>query len=224
EDHLLHVGLVGVYEARRPSDHLTEERVEDQARIQHQGEFQAAAGAAPAGLQQHAEHQGVAGQKHQRAEHDPQHAQAGTSEFPAEIAPDQLADKIAVAGERPEGRQGTTKCVLHVGSLQPAASACSRSRRRSPTSSMPTLRRTSESLMPRRARRSTGTEAWVITAGWLSRLSTPPSDSARVNSFVRAQKRLAASKPPLSTTETMPPEPDICRVASACCGCDSSPG
>lgn len=32
-----------------------------------------------------------------------------------------------------------------------------------------------------------------------------PSDSARVNSSVRSQKRLAASKPPLSTIETMPP-------------------
>ncbi len=58
-----------------------------------------------------------------------------------------------------------------------------------PNSSTPTLSRTSASLMPSCSRRATGIEACVITAGWLTRLSTPPSDSARVNSSVFSQKR-----------------------------------
>ena len=39
--------------------------------------------------------------------------------------------------------------------------------------------------------RVTGIDACVITAGWLTRLSTPPSDSARVNSRRRSQNRCA---------------------------------
>src|SRR5438105_1216199 len=61
------------------------------------------------------------------------------------------------------------------------ANACSRSAIRSPTSSTPHERRSRSSRRPSAARRSAGTEACVIDAGWLIRLSTPPSDSASEN-------------------------------------------
>ena len=37
-------------------------------------------------------------------------------------------------------------------------------------------------------------------------------------------ERRAASKPPRRRTVTMPPKPSIWRAASACCGCEDSPG
>ena len=46
--------------------------------------------------------------------------------------------------------------------------------------------------MPSSARRGAGIEAWVITAGWLTRLSTPPSDSARVSVGVESLEDLKA--------------------------------
>src|SRR5690606_7999386 len=67
-------------------------------------------------------------------------------------------------------------------------SANDRSVLRSSMDSIPTLNRTRSSVIPSSARRSGGTLAWVITAGWFTRLSTPPSDSASVNSSVRSQK------------------------------------
>ena len=54
-----------------------------------------------------------------------------------------------------------------------------------PTASTPTLSRTRLSLIPSSARRCSGTLAWVMIAGWLIRLSTPPSDSARPNKWQR---------------------------------------
>src|SRR5690606_10269881 len=150
-------------------------------------------------------------------------------------------DDVQPARQGPERREaeGLARCAPeragHAVTARPGAdrafqhafahdSAASRSARRSASDSIPTLSRTRSSPMPRRARFSAGTLAWVMTAGWLTRLSTPPSDSARVNSCVRSQNRFAASKPPLTRIETMPPKPSIWRFASAWCGCDSRPG
>src|SRR5712691_25115 len=58
------------------------------------------------------------------------------------------------------------------------ANAWPRSAMRSPMSSTPHESRSRSSLNPSAARRSGGTDAWVMDAGWLIRLSTPPSDSA----------------------------------------------
>ena len=63
-----------------------------------------------------------------------------------------------------------------------------------------------------------------MIAGWLTRLSTPPSDSAQANSSVRSMKRRAAGRPPFNQMLTMPPKPCICFFASSCCGCEASPG
>src|SRR5699024_11115122 len=101
------------------------------------------------------------------------------------------------------------------------SSACSTSPIRSPTSSMPTDIRTrfagTSSCEP-------AVEAWVIAPGCSISDSTPPSDSARVNKVVRAQKSSAACSPPASSTEIMPPNRRICLAAAAWVGCDSRPG
>src|SRR5207245_10898975 len=60
-----------------------------------------------------------------------------------------------------------------------AASACSRSAIKSSTSSIPTDNRTRLSVSPIARRISGRTLAWVLHAGCPTRLSTPPSDSAR---------------------------------------------
>ena len=62
-----------------------------------------------------------------------------------------------------------------------------------PTSSTPHDSRTSPSVMPSAARRSGGTEACVIDAGWLIRLSTPPSDSASEKTRTRSSTCRARS-------------------------------
>ena len=41
---------------------------------------------------------------------------------------------------------------------------------------------------------------------------------------VRAQKSRAACGPPRNRTETIPPNPLICRAATSWFGCDGSPG
>ena len=100
--------------------------------------------------------------------------------------------------------------------------ACSRSASRSPTSSTPQESRTRPSLSPRAARRSGGTDACVIPAGWLISDSTPPSDSASANTRTRPRTCAARSFVP-SSTLIIPPKPDICRLANSCCGCEGSP-
>ena len=55
------------------------------------------------------------------------------------------------------------------------------------------------------------------------RLSTPPSDSASWKIFVRATSSTASCS--VSTVnDTIPPKSRICARATACPGCDSSPG
>ena len=120
----------------------------------------------------------------------------------------------AVGAARPGGgRPGT-------GVLRQAR-ACSRSASRSSTSSMPTESRT----------RSPGTSsgepaalAWVIRCGCSISDSTPPSDSARVNSWVRSHTFRATSSPPRSRNDSIPPNPDICFAAISWCRCWGSPG
>src|SRR4051794_16436405 len=103
----------------------------------------------------------------------------------------------------------------------PQLSARSRSASRSSTSSMPTDRRT----------RSAGTSsgepaalAWVIRPGCSMSDSTPPSDSARVNSRARSQTFNACSSPPASRKDSIPPKPDIWRAAISWPGWSGSPG
>ena len=69
---------------------------------------------------------------------------------------------------------------------------CSRSAIRSPTSSTPHDSRISPWLMPSALRRASSTDAWVMLAGWLMRLSTPPSDSASENTRTRSENAVAA--------------------------------
>ena len=78
-------------------------------------------------------------------------------------------------------------------------------------SSMPTDSRT----------RSSGTsncepavDACVIAPGCSISDSTPPSDSARMNTLVLAHNACAALRPPRMRTDTMPPKPRICRAAT----------
>ena len=72
------------------------------------------------------------------------------------------------------------------------------------------------------ARRSGGTDACVIPAGWLMSDSTPPSDSASAKTRTRPSTWAARSFVP-SSTLIIPPKPDICRLANSCCGCDGEP-
>ena len=92
---------------------------------------------------------------------------------------------------------------------------------------MPTDRRTKPTSKPSAFRRSGGIDACVMIAGCSASDSTPPSDSAQVNTRNADRNfRARASAPlPLRNAKlTMPPKPDIWRRASACCGCDRSPG
>src|SRR2546423_152257 len=101
--------------------------------------------------------------------------------------------------------------------------ACSRSAIRSPTSPPPHDGGGRPSRSPSPARRSGGTEACVIDAGWLIRLSTPPSDSASEKTRTFPRVFAAFSLLPMRM-EIIPPNPFICLLASSCCGCDASPG
>ena len=67
-------------------------------------------------------------------------------------------------------------------------------------------------------------DAWVIRAGSSISDSTPPSDSPRVNSRVRAHTASAAASPPRTVNDTMPPKPRICLAASSWPGWPGSPG
>ena len=68
------------------------------------------------------------------------------------------------------------------------------------------------------------TDAWVISLGYPMSDSTPPSDSARANSSVDSANRFAASAPPDSATESIPPKPRIWRAATSCPGWSGRPG
>src|SRR5579883_2031069 len=124
-------------------------------------------------------------------------------------------------GPRPRKVTAGTPEAARVG--YSPSQACSRSSRRSSTSSTPQERRITPSVIPSVARRSSGIDAWVIDAGWLMRLSTPPRDSARAKTRTRPSTCAARARVPRSTV-TIPPNPDIWRTARACCGWEGSPG
>ena len=67
-------------------------------------------------------------------------------------------------------------------------------------------------------------EACVIRAGCSTRDSTPPSDSPSVNSRVRPQAATAASPPPRTRNDTIPPKSRICLAAISWPGCPGRPG
>src|SRR5439155_1365310 len=93
---------------------------------------------------------------------------------------------------------------------QERSRACTKSSTRSWPFSIPTDRRMKPSSMPSLRRVSGGTEACVMIAGCSIRLSTPPSDSATVNSRSALRKVRAAGSPPLITQVSIPPKPVIC--------------
>src|SRR4029453_8066204 len=99
-------------------------------------------------------------------------------------------------------------------------SADSRSAIRSSADSIPT-----ESRMRLRgaANGESAVDACVICAGCSIRLSTPPSDSARVQTLVRATISTASSSEP-ARNEIIPPKSDIWRLAISCPGWVGSPG
>ena len=68
------------------------------------------------------------------------------------------------------------------------------------------------------------TEACVIRPGCSISDSTPPSDSASVNSRVRPQMATASCSPPRARNDTMPPKPRICLAAASWPGWDGRPG
>ena len=74
-------------------------------------------------------------------------------------------------------------------------------------------------------------EAWLLLRGMRTlearcsiRLSTPPSEVARFHNCTRAAASIAARSPPFTRIDSMPPKPDIWRAATACPGCEGSPG
>ena len=88
---------------------------------------------------------------------------------------------------RPGARRQRRHPARPVGPTTTTRPAPARDRRRDPrTSSMPTDSRTMLSVRPICARRSIGTLACVIDAGWQTRLSTPPRLSASANTLNRS--------------------------------------
>ena len=58
-----------------------------------------------------------------------------------------------------------------------------------------------------------------------TKLSTEPSDVARLNTFTRAVNAFAASSPPAKRSDIIPPNPPrICAAATAWFGCVGRPG
>ena len=102
-----------------------------------------------------------------------------------------------------------------------ASRAWWRSATRSSVVSMPTERRTSVGST---ASGESTADAWVMRAGCSMSDSTPPSDSASVNSRVRATSSSAVSSPPNARKLTMPPKSRIWRRAMAWPGWSASPG
>ena len=88
-------------------------------------------------------------------------------------------------------------------------SACSRSATRSSADSIPTERRT---RFVGGANGASAVDACVISAGTSIIDSTPPSDSASFQIFVRATSATASSSD-AARNETMPPKSRICRAA-----------
>ena len=89
--------------------------------------------------------------------------------------------------------------------------ACSISASKSAISSTPTLSLTKSSVIPTSSRLSSGMDAWVINAGWLANDSTPPRDSANVNTFSFSKKEMeSAFYPVLKVKDTNTPKPLIC--------------
>ncbi len=80
------------------------------------------------------------------------------------------------------------------------------------------------SVMPAPARFSLVMPAWVIEAGCWMRLSMPPRETARVESFTLFITVLPPSTPPSTSKHIMAPKPVICFLASSYCGCDLRPG
>ena len=99
----------------------------------------------------------------------------------------------------------------------PLSSAASRSAIRSPGASMPTDSRSRSS--------GTGEDGPSEPRLCSIRLSTPPSEVARLNTRTAASTSRAAPAPPATRMDSMPPNPPfICRAAISWPGWSGSPG
>ena len=91
-------------------------------------------------------------------------------------------------------------------------------------SSMPAEMRTRPSVMPIAARRSAGTDACVIVAGWEMSVSTPPRLSASAISRTLFRSAPRGVERCRGRTRACRRSPRIWRCASSCCGWSGSPG
>src|SRR5262249_111153 len=88
----------------------------------------------------------------------------------------------------------------------------------------PTEMRTVPSLMPSLARSSAPIRIWVVVAGCVTMLLASPRLLEMSTSFSRFSVSKAAHLPALRSKVTTPPAPDICAMASLCCGWSLRPG
>src|SRR3569832_123171 len=95
---------------------------------------------------------------------------------------------------------------------------------RSTVSSRPPAIRTRLSLITAAARASGDKRPCVVVLGWVIVLLVSPRLAVIAMSRVLSISFHAASRPPLTSYDIWPPLPRCCRCASACCGCDASPG
>ena len=77
--------------------------------------------------------------------------------------------------------------------------------------------------MPAFRRSSRAMPAWVMEAGWLIRVSTPPRETARPARCTRSIMARPASRPPFSSKAIIEPGPAIWRLASSNWGWLGSP-
>src|SRR5690349_9668671 len=94
---------------------------------------------------------------------------------------------------RARQRVGNLRHRAEYSGAQTPSNALSRSAIKSSRSSIPAEMRTRPGVMPRRLRVSMGTDAWVMVSGCEIRVSTPPRDSAREQSFTRSRNFFALS-------------------------------
>src|SRR5471030_2872657 len=107
----------------------------------------------------------------------------------------------------PASRRCCYRYCIHTYLVAAAWNACSRSAIKSSLSSRPTETLSRLSEIPAALRASGAMPAWVMVAVWEIRLSTPPRDSARVNSFNWERKCRKRASSPSNSKLIMAPKP-----------------
>src|SRR5690349_10324561 len=136
------------------------------------------------------------------------------SELAQQLTPDRAdaeEDEVRVTHTATASRLSAFAHTANSAATQ--SSAYVRSRIKSSADSIPTERRTSESLIPAAARAAASIDACVIVAGCAIKLSTPPSDSARVKYSSADVRRSTPATPPVTSKLTIAPNPRCCVVA-----------